>query len=349
MPRISLNQEICEAIKKMRKSSGETASDVAKHLRKSTGFISSIENGKVETVDLKDIYFLIDHLAENDPEAKGVMIQLLNDSTINYTSKELEQRFSLIAFDLQYREISISEDYIDFVHSELNDNNLTSVQVMTELNSNKYVGVKDLSKFPKNKLIFSSNLESSFIRFELTEDFLDKILSRKKTTANYITHEGILYAINLLKGHTPELSSIKAHEALKQLKIYTLSERRKTMEDEDVRGIVLDITPQFDMTNTKLPEDIIKYLQAMKSVIDDLEFLKERNIDYTTGKLETLHEGLSLPETVSITLAFLGLPLSQLKHLSQGKQRELFEDVKNLLQKYIKEKPDKVAKIVEFD
>lgn len=350
MPRINLTKEISEAIKDMRQSKDITASEIARDIQKSTGFISNIENCKSTTVDLRDIYTLIEHLTKDDVKTKEVMIQLLNNSTLLYSSDELKQRYALVSFDKQFRDIPIEDDFLDFVLSEIENIKLTPAQVIAEMNSNRFIDKNINDDFPPNKIIFSTNPdEMPFILFKLPEDYLDRILSREKKTSNYITLEGILYAINLQKGYPPTQSTEKAHETLKQLKIYTLPERRKIIETENIRGIVSDINAKFDINNTSLPKSLVNYFQSIKTLNEEFDMLKEKNIEYITSRLTTLHDNLSHSETISLTLAFLGLPLSDLKHLPQNKQREFFNEVKNLLQGYSEEKTDKTDKIVEFD
>ncbi len=357
MPRINLTQEICDTLKSMRQSSGKTIEQVAKYLEKSIGFVSNIENCKAATIDASDIYDIIDFLTKDKNEsnsrantkAKDVITTLLNDSVIHYTSEELEDRNALIAFDKQFRDIPIEEDFVNFVRSELEQANLTPSQVIAEMNSNRFVEKKDDDTLPRNRLIFSSSdSNNDFILFKLAEDHLDKILSREIKASNYITLQGILYAINLHKGFSPEESAIIAHKSLKELKIHTLPERRKIMEDENVLGIVSDINARFN-NDTKLSKSMIDYFKAIKILNDIFYMLKEQNIEYITSRLTTLHDNLSHSETISLTLAFLGLPLSDLKHLSPDRQREFFNETKNLLQRYVEEKSDKDEQIIEFE
>jgi len=356
MPRINLNQEICETLKSMRQSSRKTIEQVAAHLKKSTGYVSNIENCKAATIDLRDIYELTDFLLKDESEAKGiaknktkdVITSLLNDSAIQYTSEELKERNALIAFDKQFRDISIEDNFINFVRSELEKADLTPSQVIAEMNSNRFIEKKDNS-IPRNKLIFSSSDSlDDFILFELPEDHLDKILSKEIKSSNYITLQGILYAINLHKGLPPEESAIEAHESLKELKIQTLPERREIMEEENILGIVSDINAKFEDV-TALSKSTMNYFKAVKSLNDIFYLLKDQNTEYITSRLTTLNDSLSCPETISLTLAFLGLSLSDLKYINQKTQREFFNEVKSLLQKYVDQKSDKAEQIIEFE
>lgn len=357
MPRINLNQEICETLKSMRQSSRKTIEQVAGYLEKSIGFVSNIENGKAATIDIRDIYEMIDYFTKDENGSKGkanskakdVITTLLHDSAIHYTSEELENRNALIAFDKQFRDIPIEDEFINFVRSELEQADLTPSQVISEMNSNRFIEKRNDNKIPRNRFIFSSSdPNQDFILFKLPEDHLDKILSREIKTSNYITLLGILYAINLRKNFSPEESTSIAHTSLKGLKIHTLPERREIMENENILGIVSDINAKFS-NDTALSKPMMEYFKSVKNLNDIFYILKEQNIEYITTRLMTLHDSLSRSETISLTLAYLGLPLSDLKNLSQDKQQEFFIEVKSLLQKYVDIKPDKAETIIEFD
>ena len=217
------------------------------------------------------------------------------------------------------------------------------------MNSNQYIEKRNDENIPRNRLIFSSSdPNEDFILFKLPEDYLDKILTREIKTSNYITLQGILYAINLKKRLTPEESAVLAHKSLKELKIHTLSERREIMEEENILGIVSDINAKFE-DETELSESVMNYFKAVKSLNDIFYLLKDQNTEYITSRLTSLNDSLSCPETISLTLAFLGLPLSDLKYIHPEKQREFFNEVKSILQKYVDQKSDKAEQIIEFE
>ncbi|MBE6034946.1 MAG: helix-turn-helix transcriptional regulator [Clostridiales bacterium] len=351
MPKIFMNEDIGNALKKMRLEKNILIADIAKELNFSIGYISNLENYKTKTTDLKKLYKLIDYLTYNSEDNKKILLNHLSKQSIKLSGEEIEDFKSSInnreQFDLQYRTFNITDELISFISNELQENNIKPIEVIKELNKNTDLTEEEKNCAPemKNKIIFSKDNSYTVIVFDLEINFLDKIISGEIKSCNYIILNGILYAINLLKGLDVANALLEAKHSLYKNKIYTLSEIQDLKEKENLANISNNLLSQFDEVSSLLPQDVINFYKSLKGLIILLEKLSDKNKPYITESINSFITNLKNVKTRSMMLALMGLNLENIKGLTASEQQEIFTDIKNVIKNY---KSNTEEKIIEL-
>ena len=340
MSEITVSKELSSIIKRLRKLTSTTAKELAEKIDRSTGYISNIENGKVSKIELYDIInifeFFNDRANSIQEDKSGINIKeqcsniinnfFLNESEEPLDDKELMERQEFILFDKQFRTIQITPEYIKYVSSELEENNITAIDVIRELNTNRHL--PNAEALPKNKLILNSASHSIMtlsIAFELDETFLSDILDNKRTTSNYINLQGIIYAIYILKGMSSKKASVESNLTLLDCKIYNLIELRQIMTREGVNMIL----PKPD---SSLPKDYVELVTVIHDIVDVFLTFNEKNHEYTMKKLSDLLNNLKGGnEVASFTFGSFGLPFDLVSRIGQEERTDLLNDIVDLI------------------
>ena len=361
MPTIQVTPELSKLIRDLRKTTNTTSKKMADLIKKSTGYISNVENGKTATIDYVTVRKMFDYFTEKDPTATSRIqdffdndIKVTPDGYEIYDSKHdhMKEYNIYTMFDKWYRNIHIENTLVEYFREELECLNISATDVIEKLNMNE--GITDAAKYDEN-VLYIEHLEDGatheIIVFNLALDTLNKIINRKIKESNYITLLGLVYALQLLKNLTIEEALMYAPEILRENKIYTLKERNDIMRDEEIEGIVSDINvKRIDRTNTKLPDNLSSYFNTLANLVDVLNKIKDSDTDYVNSKLKPFVDNLENYRITSMTLALMGLSLKPLEIFTPEEQISIFKEIKQLIDKKIrkKETPENLE-IVKFD
>jgi vacuolar-type H+-ATPase subunit F/Vma7 len=354
--------ELSILLKELRKLTNVTSKEIADFLNKSTGFVSNLENCKTPTIDSKIVFDILNFLQKRSEDTDNTLNvssrieKFLNeDLKLSFSQSELEKQEKeetfYIQFDKQYRIIRIDSKLIEYLKNEISELGVSAVDVIMELNSNQSIP-NEYKDIEPNVLVvsFPTDQVQEVIRFDLKEDFLDNILSRNIKRTNYITLQGIVYALNLLKGMSDTEAIEKAGQELYKHKIYTLDERNQIAKAEKTGEIIAGLK-NADNVNSNLPENEIRFYNVLRELVKAFDKLKDSNVDYMLAILTNLINNLRNRKTRNMMLALLTIPLKSVEDIPEEKQREIYKG----LVKYIEEEAtqneikDEDLKIIRFD
>lgn len=340
MSEIAVTKELSSSIKKLRKITSTHAKELAGIINRSTGYISNLENGKTSKIDLYDIINIFEFFNEransmqDDTSSISIKEQcsnIINNYLINETDaplddKEIQERTEYLIFDKQFRTIQITAEFKDYVITQLNDNKITAGDVIDEVNLNR--DLPNADTLPKNKIVLNASAESIMnlmIAFDLDRNYLADILDGKIKSTNYITLQGIVYAILFLSGMSSKRASVESTAILYKCKIYNSMELKNIMFREKVGMIV----PEVD---SSLPKDYIDLMKIIKDIVDIFSDFNETDHEYTTKKLADFLTNLnSSNESASFTFGCFSLPFHLVNKINQEERIKLYSDIVDLI------------------
>ncbi len=176
------------------------------------------------------------------------------------------------------------------------------------------------------------------IKFKLETDYIQEIIDGKKTKDSYINLLGILYNINRLRDINDYASYELAQKKLYDFKIYTSIELRKRMQDSRLKTTIDDISNTELIEQSKLPEEIIDNLKLISDYVKLLRAISDSDIDYINKQLKTYNQ--SVFSVTSFMVNLMGVPFYEMKDISQEKQRDLFIQIKDLLNRFLEEQSE---------
>ncbi len=333
MPYVNITPELANVIRYERTSRNISVKDIQSKIGKSLAYFSKIENAKVNKIDLNILYSIFECIIGKE-NINSYMSNLLEKFQTGLTKKEIQREEWMHTFDLQYRQLPISNDIIKYIQEKLTVLGLTSIDIIEKLNKNE--DLENASQYSPNKVYAKmdelGNLISS-IRFSLPTNYLDNILTGKIKTINYINILGIIYTILKFEGKSVDVARKKAKEALYEHKFYTLFERNQILSKNK-------LDKDLDYMLSSEDKD---YFRIQKEISIALRAFGDQDIKYAVDKFGIFSENLK--QEPSISLALIGISLVELKGLSTDRKKEFILDVKKLIQEYAKVEPEKLLKL----
>jgi transcriptional regulator with XRE-family HTH domain len=330
MPKIKVTPELGKTIRTERKAKGLHIADLATLIDKSVGFISSIENSKIDFIDFNTLHEIFEKIIEED-KIKEFMDKLLPKISFGLTDDEIEREQWMCTFDLQYRELPIQSSLIDYINNWVESKTISPTDIIRRMNQNEDLDNK--AKYEVANKVYAKyendTLQSS-IKFDLEEDFLDNILSGKMKTINYINMLGIIYTIFKFEGFTAIDANEKARKLLYENKFYTLKERNRALKNETKSKALMNNINTVDVSALN-PQDKENYMHT-KELFERLKVISDRDVLYANSRLKAMCDNFRTDP--SITLAIWGLSLSEFKGIEVEKKKQFINDVKDLIEKY---------------
>ena len=334
MPNIALTDNLRETIRSLRKKQKIRGDELSKELGKGASYISPIESGKIKEIDfnlLNNIFHKVTNLSGS--EYNEFIKDLLDNNISHMTNEELQHEKWIIQFNHEIRKFPITDSLIKFIRSSLEELHYTPEEFVEYINQN--IDAPNINVSESNKLyidvtdIGNGSLQAtSYIRFNLPSDFIQKILSKETKTINYINMEGILFYIYLANGLPAKEAHEKATRLLYDNQFYTIEERNKLIQNAYLQKksqnedfTIYDLQPtDLDKQYTKLRQQINSGFSAMR----------DKNITYACEKLELLIQNMHYD--LGLVFALFSSPLYK---LNPKDKMAFWNDYKDLLFKYI--------------
>ncbi|HEY8890702.1 MAG TPA: helix-turn-helix transcriptional regulator [Clostridium sp.] len=333
MPIIQVNDTLRNVIKEERKKRGIQGNVLAKDINKSASYISQIESGSINSMDVSVLYAIFKSII-NLPEEDifDYLMSLIDVNKIKLSSQDIEQKEWLINLEYQFRLFPMTTQIIDFLNTKLSELNITTRQLGELINSNEDVPTETLTKLKDNKVwvqVYEDGRIHTAIKFVFKENYIDDILNNKIKSINKINMRGILYNICKIEKMSSTDALFKADQYLKEFKFFTLEERNKWVKKSKSENIDLDTLI------LKEDSDCNKYIIQ---IIKHFATLRDFNCPYGLDVFSNMSK--SLVENKSLTYALMKLEYFKLKDLSNARKKEFIDDVGQLIDKYSKPKEE---------
>ena len=334
-----MTKELADKIKELRLINKIKAIDLAEHLKKSSAYITKLENGDIKTLEYDELLTIFHFLSKNDDDIGKIIDKL----TLEVDPKELEDQTWFINFDTVERKIPIPTDLIDYMNKKISDLGLTVSYVVEYVNKNEDL-LDIISEYNIDVNLFECNLwhtkyindkPITFIIMKLDLEEIKRILKKKVDTTTYVTIQAVLYNLFRLEhgldNPLPEEINRKYHEkvieTLNSFKFYSSIEKSKVLENAVTKQEFDSLLSEFDLTNQKLINELLGHLS----------FLSNFNVKYTNTKLSLLNRNFKWDP--GYILAIASLPFCELENISKSLKSNLLNDIRILIDEY-KNKPE---------
>lgn len=321
MPKITVTDELINILKSERKSRNFKSSDLSSKLKKNTSFISMLENGRIEELDLDVFYRIFETLIPDEKNRSEFVNDLLQNLSVKLTDGEIKRQLWMATFDLQYRLIVIPEGIYNFMVEKINEfklKDITIQNIVDEINLNE--GIDETKTLEENKVYveYTEDEELSFsIKFKLEQALIDNIIKKKIKKINYVNLLGIVSAMYKLDGYNKDESIQLTRELLYKNKFYTLIEKQSIIRHKD---------------NDLLNEHDKEFMKLKNILVHHINYLGDKDVEYINEKLTVLCKNLN--EEPSLTLAVIGISLVELNELDTNKKKEFINEFKEMIQRY---------------
>jgi|SRR5690554_1091887 len=339
MAKVNITKELAEKIKELRIINKVKAIDLAEHIKKSSAYITKLENGNIKTLDYDELLTIFNFISKNEDDLE----KIINKLSLELDSKDLEDQTWFMNFDIVERKIPIPGDLVDFINKKISDLGLTISYVVDYVNKNEDLSDIiiehniDINKFDSNlwHTVYIDGKPVSFIILKLNLNDIIDILEKKQDTSNYVTIQGILYNLfrleHGLNNPLREEENIRIKKEvikiLNSFKFYSSTEKSRILETAATKQEFDSLLNEFDITNKKLINEFLGYIS----------FLSDFNVKYTNEKLALLNRNFKWDP--SYILAISSLPFYELENMSKSLKSNLLNDIRKLVDEY-KNKPE---------
>lgn len=324
---VNVTESLRNSIREERKKSKIRGDDLAKSIGKSPSYISQIENGIINTIDLSILYKIIKTIVPNK-DINEYFNQFDVNNNLSLSDDEKKEELWKTNVELQFRKLEIPDELIKFIQEKLKSLGISGKELISEINKNSTLDNETLTKLEgKENEVFAeiddTGAISSSIKFNLPEDLIDKIVNKEKESLNRITLEGILFNIYLLEGYSISDSFTKMSNQLKAFKILTINERNRMIREAHSKGQDISTIPaKADLeSNTKMNE-----------IKNHFVFLRDYDAVYAK-KVFTSFEN-NLKKNTNLTFAMMKLDITKLSSLDKDNKRKFLDDIEKLVDTY---------------
>lgn len=341
MSKIRLTKELSNLIRNTRLNNKIKAIELAKYLNKSISYVSKLENSDLKYIDFKLVENILKFLTKNSNEDFqsfiNKTIEKFHIEEIDENKIKEEEQDWIIKFELEIRQIPISNQLINFIKEELSQLNISSKKLIEIINENKDIQNMniDFNKYAKNTGIEIDN--NSVIIFDLNKNIIDDILNKKLKSVNYITMRGIIYYIFRLKKYNEEDSYKKTNEILNKYKFFTLGEKFHYLQQNQGKSELNTILNEYDTEN-------IKYI---KKILSTINVLSDWKIEYVNKFLKQLSDSFDIDDKPFI-LAIIGKEFYKLQNLNKNDKKRFLHELDDLVNSFSKIEYDQIDEFNEY-
>lgn len=335
MPSIELTENLRTTIRDLRKKKKKRGDELSKELGKGASYISQIENGKIKEIDfnlLDEIFHRITDLPGK--EYTNFINSLLDNAASHMTEEELQHEKWVFQFDYEIRKYPISDALIKFIKDKLLELNYTPEEFVALINENRELA-DDNSIDESNKVkidIFDRGNGSygviSSIKFDLPQNFISDILSKKTTTINYVNMQGILFNIFISEGCSTEDAQEHANTLLDQNQFYTIRKRNELIRNN--LKAKMEQHGDFNFYDIQPTDYDKQYMKIRHDITRCFDIVKDRDILYACDRLQKIAKNMHFD--LGLAIALMSSPICK---IPATQKKTFWNDYKEFLSKYI--------------
>lgn len=350
--KVRLTNLLKDTIKNLRKTHNKRGDVLSKELDRGASYVSQLENGKIKDIEFDLLDNMFQHIVGLTGHYYNDYIQkYIYDTISKISSKELLYNEEWIhIFVMQNFEADISDTIIEIINRKLNQANYTPEEFVKKINQNifqlEWLDVKrETNKLYVNVSHSSYDNYSIYtdITYDLPEDYVSLILSKKNTSISYIFMDGILKSLYTLESDNKSAAIKKTKKILFDNGFFDTIEIFENLHKLSHLQQPLNINTTGNTDIFTFYDDVIvnyneKYKQLKERAFDKLDYAFERYKDeHTSYACETLEKIIeNMDEDLGLIMAIISSPLytlpKDLKHF-------FWNDFKSLIERYSKHMP----------
>lgn len=335
MARVEVTPQLCATIKAIRTKNNIRSNALAKHLNKSTAYITKLEQCEILTIDQDTLVKLFNFVMAGDRSDNDMIVEIFNSLKMKYTQEEIEEQLWFENFDTTTRLLPIPSELIDEFNCLIVSLGISRSELLSRINANEALNesLKKSKKYPTNQWFQVKGPETvqRVIKIHLTIDELDAILDKKQTECTYIYLQVITFYLFKIRQFNQQVDIgdmnynelfKQASEFLSKYKVYSLVEKEKLLREAQTEADRERVLNSFDITNRDIVAEIFSGFDYW-SVRD----IKQANIQFASF-LKNMQWDLSF------MMKLISFPFSDLSRASYTNKKLLIEEIRQVLERY---------------
>lgn len=353
MAKYDVTPELAATIKSVRVQNHIAAKSLAEHIGKSQSYMSKLEKGDIKTIEESELTTIFRFIYGNNSSQDffdSSLGKILDTLVLRYSDKEIEEQLWFDNYDTVQRQIPVPEIIIDDISERMKSINLSAEQLCERINSNEGISPKvtNADKFPFNEwqaFVVNHKIEFSFIKLKLQSDDIKKLLSREKTSANYITLLSMVYYLSKIETFgsqkdIPEEEDIllmrNAKTYLSNHKFFSIAEKNRLHRQARSKEEKEALLSTFDKQNGEVIKEILVAFQ----IFSDLD------IERTTNNLVAFLKNLKWDN--SFMMKLISMTFFEMDNISFSVKKDMIVEIQDIIEKY-KNLPDEKKRIETYD
>lgn len=321
---VPLNSEIGMALKNFRIQHNVTAKSIITEFKKSSSYMTKLENGDIKKIDSKFLIKLCNFITQSDTGLEFFLEVL----SVRYLDMSGESQVIANNIDRLLIEHTIPQELIEEIISYMKEHNISISQLADKINDNTEIKELDgYSDMPIN-VFFLHNatvINDICIKLSVPEEYLEDLLFyNKHITVHSVIMEAILYSLYRI-GSSDNNNNMKSRfDAIERLNFYNITSiiSPQVNEQIDISGIKDHLMKIF---NANAYENYEKVCDVLKDIV-----LSTKN--YGTNRIKQMAENMS--SDPSFSFAFMSTDLTPLKGQSKGTKQAFLNDLNRLIDSY---------------
>lgn len=334
MPRAMVTPELAETLRSIRIQNKVQAKDLAEHIKKSPAFISKLENGKIQTIDTKELYSILRFITRETSSIE-LAEQIYNSLKIKYSPKEIEEQLWFTNYDTVECMIPIPNSLIEDFNARIVRLNISRQYLNGRINANESLSQEDLDD---NTIVYNQwyhrvrdGESAQCIKINLSENLMNGILDNKFEVSSYVFVFCILFYLLKIEKHG-DLIRIsdedntalmkQTAEILNAHKFFSISEKNLIVADKKNKEELYDTLSSFDTDNIEIINDILS----------GFRYASEHNIKLTNERLRNFNENMHW--NLGFMLKVISLDFRVLEKTSLSDRKKVIEEIEEIIQRY---------------
>lgn len=344
--KFNITPELSLLIRTLRMQNDIPSKVLAERIGRSPSYLTKVEKGDVRMIRddvLKDI---LGNCCEGEsfyPDKFQNMLKVL--SQIASPEGVFSQKW-LLQMDMFDRPVEMPAEMAEDIRTRIDRLGFSTGQVAEIMNANKDLyGAKDL---PVNEIVLvESNSENGSlfrVRFFISQEDFDDLISGRTATTNYETCYNIAFTVNKLErfGDAGHLEPDDAREVLAAANTYLASHNLFSMtrygqilasSEFQTRQMLLLNT--FETANTDSVSGIVDMFNEIAGMD---KVMAAESVDQMKDNMEW---------DPSFMLSLIGIRFSELGQLSYSKKKELLDEIRAVYRRYY-DMPDSEKKLEKY-
>lgn len=322
---VPLNSEIGMALKNFRIQHNVTAKSIITEFKKSSSYMTKLENGDIKKIDSKFLIKLCNFITQSDTGLEFFLEVL----SVRYLDMSGESQVIANNIDRLLIEHTIPQELIEEIISYMKEHNISISQLADKINDNTEIKELDgYSDMPIN-VFFLHNatvINDICIKLSVPEEYLEDLLFyNKHITVHSVIMEAILYSLYRIGSSDNNNNNMKSRfDAIERLNFYNITSiiSPQVNEQIDISGIKDHLMKIF---NANAYENYEKVCDVLKDIV-----LSTKN--YGTNRIKQMAENMS--SDPSFSFAFMSTDLTPLKGQSKGTKQAFLNDLNRLIDSY---------------
>ncbi len=334
MPRAIVTLGLAETLRNIRIQNKIQAKQLASHIGKSPAYVSKLENGSIQTIDVDELYSILQFISGEESQIE-LAEQIYKSLNLKYSTKEIEDQLWFVNYDTVRCILPIPDSLITDLNSRIESLGITRQYLIDRINANEALSDEDKLDvtIPYNQWYHPANESGNTqaIKIKLSDKELNSILDRKKDVAPYIYIFCIAFyllkierfkdIVSLTDDSNIELTQATT-SLLNSYKFLSIFQKNKLIAEKQSQEDIQEILSSFDKDNIEILSDIIS----------GFRFASQHNIKATNEQLKAFGENMHWD--LGFMLRLISMQYNSLKETSVSNKKCLLSEIEDLIQKY---------------